>query len=57
MNFAQILAILLYGAELGMDAYRHGEPKEGEHNFFITAIAIALSAAILYWGGFWDGMF
>ena len=43
------LGLTLVG--LGVKAALHGKPQD-DHNFFISAIATAMVAAVLWWGGF-----
>lgn len=48
------LALTLIG--LGRSMEQHGKPKTGEHNMWISVIAIAIVLWILYEGGFFDVM-
>jgi hypothetical protein len=50
----QILYIILTLVNLLLNAHYHGEPKEGNHNFFIDLLGIAITYALLIWGGFFD---
>lgn len=50
----QIIMIVLYAINLVTSATKHGEPKEENHNFWVTLVATALSILILKWGGFWS---
>jgi hypothetical protein len=49
----QITMIVLYALNLGIAMALHGKPKTGENNFWVQFIAINISAALLYYGGFW----
>lgn len=53
MHAPQIVMIALYALGLGIAIEEHGKPKSGTHNVWITLVATALVAAILWWGGFW----
>jgi len=53
MKWPQIVIIALYAATLAIEAHNHGKPKDQKHNFFLTAVAVALNVWILYCGGFW----
>lgn len=35
---------------------KHGEEREGEHNFFLSLIGLVISAGLLNWGGFFDSI-
>ena len=50
----QIILIILYAISLGIIITKHGEDKEGKHNFVVTLISNAVVLGILYWGGFFD---
>jgi LPXTG-motif cell wall-anchored protein len=53
----QIIYLVLIGSSLLLSANRHGKPKTGTENFWTTCIGLALSMALLYWGGFWAPLF
>lgn len=56
MNFLpQIIIILLYVASLGMVMVLHGKPR-ANYNAWNTLISTAITIALLYWGGFFDGL-
>lgn len=48
----QIIWIVLLALGLGISIQQHGQPKTGHHNFGVSLLGAALSAGILYWGGF-----
>lgn len=52
MGTPQIIWFVLIGLSLGADIARHGKPKTGAHNANHSAIALALGAGLLWWGGF-----
>lgn len=47
----QIIYIFIMGLGLGMVAMRHGQPKEGNENFWVTLISAFIQAFIMYMGG------
>lgn len=53
----QILYLLLVSMGLGIVLSQHGEPKEGEYNFYVTLTVAVVESLILYWGGFFDVFF
>lgn len=53
MHAPQIMMIALYALGTGTTLAKHGSPETGSHNVFVTIAATALSAGILWWGGFW----
>lgn len=52
MKFCQIAMIVLYGMSLGVYLFKHGEPKEGNYNFWTELLAFAICMALLIKGGF-----
>ena len=48
----QLVLLGIITAGLGLDLARNGQPKEGKHSFWITAISSAIQIGLLYWGGF-----
>lgn len=52
MGTPQIIWFVLFGVGLGVSILKDGKPKTGTHNLFHDLIAYALSAALLWWGGF-----
>jgi hypothetical protein len=53
----QFVMVCLVFIGLGMAIAKHGDPKTGNENFFVTLISTAIGHAILYWGGFYDVFF
>lgn len=51
-HWPQITELALMGISIGVAVAKHGEPKREKHNAPATIIAMAVSAAILYYGGF-----
>ena len=43
---------VLYIISLGMYAIKHGEPREGNYNFWAGLVATGINVALLKWGGF-----
>ncbi len=54
MKAPVIVYLILVIASLCMTAKLHGEPKTGNHNFWIILISTALNAGLMYWGGFFN---
>ncbi len=50
----QIFYILLFIAALCFNAYKHGQPREGKHNFWISLGAGIIMLFVFYAGGFFD---
>lgn len=48
----QIVYIVLVLLGLGIDFQRHGEPRTGKHNAWISLVANVLFFAVLWYGGF-----
>lgn len=47
-----ILVLIVLG--VGVDLAKHGEPKEGKHNFWLTLFVAALEIWLLYKAGFFN---
>lgn len=57
MKLAQILIISWWFSKLALSALNHGKdisPEPQKYNFVTTLATIAISASVLYIGGFWD---
>ena len=54
MGISQILMLALISLNLLMGAHLHGKEKTGNHNFWVTAISVALYMSILVTGGFFE---
>lgn len=54
MGAPQIVLIALWTLSFGLTWAKHGEPKEGNTNAWVTLISIGVSGSILWWGGFWQ---
>ncbi len=52
LGWPQIVWIALGAMALGIELTRSGQPKTGHHSFGTTLVAVAISNAILWWGGF-----
>lgn len=52
MGIWQIIYIALIAMGLGITLVKHGDYKEGKHNFWISLISAAIEITILALGGF-----
>lgn len=52
LGIPQIIMCILYITNLGIYAIQHGEPREGNYNFWVGLIATGINVALLKWGGF-----
>ena len=50
-----ILAITILGLGIAME--RHGKEKKGKENIWITILSNIILLSLLWWGGFFKGMF
>jgi hypothetical protein len=50
----QIIYLALSLAGLLLSANKHGKPKEGNYNFWISAVSCFITLYLLYWGGFFN---
>ncbi len=50
----QLIWLALMTFTLGVEATKHGKPKEENYNFWARIIASALVFGLLYWGGFFS---
>ena len=48
----QYVYIVLTLIGLGFSLAKHGQPKEENHNFFVSLISTSLIISLLYFGGF-----
>lgn len=48
----QIVAIVIYGIDIGIALVKHGQRKEGKYSVWEQLIAAAIEIAILKAGGF-----
>jgi len=48
MNIWFIAILLLYVLDLGFMAAKHGEKREGEHNFWIAIVVLAIQLFLIY---------
>jgi len=51
-NTPQIIYLVLFFVGLGVELEKHGSPKTGTHNAWVSIIAGATILGLLYWGGF-----
>jgi len=52
MHAPQIIIICLIVLGVGIDIERHGKPKEGTYNFWLSLFGVAVTVALLWWGGY-----
>lgn len=53
LHWPQITVLVFMCIGIGLDIQRHGELREGKYNVFSTIVSNIVTAAILYFGGFW----
>jgi len=49
----QIIYLILLFLGVGAEAVKHGQPKKGNHNFWVALTGAGLVMALHYWGGFY----
>lgn len=54
MGIPQILIIILFAINLGINIAKHGEDKEEKYNFWLALISTLIECFILYCGGFFS---
>lgn len=54
MHTPQLITLSLYALVCGLSLGKHGEPRTGNHNFFVDLIASALCITVLWWGGYFS---
>ncbi len=54
IELPQLVYLFLVFVSIGMACAKHGEPKTGTDNGWITTIASAIVLSILWWGGFFS---
>ena len=50
----QIIYLVLSFAGLLWAAHKHGQRKDGNHDFWIALVGTTLVLTLLYYGGFFD---
>lgn len=53
MNWQQIVIIVFYAMDLGIEAAKSGEPRTGKHSFLAALLIDGFLAWVLYSAGFW----
>lgn len=53
MNWGFIVLCCVYALGLGVDIAKHGEPKTGERNALMSAIAVVVSLVLVLWAMRW----
>lgn len=54
MQIPQIILLSLALLGTWIDAWLHGKPKDGNHNFFVSLTKRIVLLLILYYGGFFN---
>lgn len=52
IGIPQAIMLAIVCMNLGMSLALHGQEKQGEYNFWVTLIGMALELSLLYAGGF-----
>lgn len=52
MRVPQMIIIVLYGLNLGINLSKHGEVRNDKYNFWSSLLAFVIVFAVLRWGGF-----
>ena len=52
MRAPQIVMIVLLSFSVARGILEHGE-SDGKVNFWVSLLGAAITAALLWWGGFW----
>lgn len=53
MKAPQIIMLIIYGINLGVNLIKHGESKKADtYNFWVAVISVLINTALLKWGGF-----
>lgn len=53
MRIPQIIMILVYGLNIGINMMMHGKQRGDTYNVWVAIISSIINAIILYFGGFW----
>jgi hypothetical protein len=51
---ATIVLLVLLVLDLGINLGKHGEPKSGEYNFWITLLSVAIMLYLYYKAGLFN---
>lgn len=54
LGVPQIILLVLICFGLGITIVKHGEPKTGKENFYVSFVAQVIYLGLLYWGGFFN---
>lgn len=54
MGVWQIVWLLIVALGFGINIVKHGEPRDGNYNFWSFLIGALIEAVILYLGGFFN---
>lgn len=52
VGWPQVVWFALLVFSIADAAVHHGKPRKGKHSVWIQLLAGSISAALLYWGGF-----
>lgn len=55
MGAPQIIWIVLVTLSVGLHLSKHGEPRTERYSFWGMLLNAAITAGLLYWGGFFNG--
>ena len=53
LGIPQIIYLALLFIGVGAEAAKHGQPKKGNHNFWVALFGAGLVMVLHYWGGFY----
>lgn len=54
MGIPQIIMIIFFAMDLGINLAKHGEDKKGKYNIWVALICALIEFFILYCGGFFS---
>ena len=52
IGIPQIIMIVIYSMKIGINLIKDGEQSEQKYSFIGSCVSVAISVAILKWGGF-----
>lgn len=56
LHWPQVAMLFIFATDFALAIAQHGKPCTGTHNLGASIFAIVLTASILYFGGFWQGV-
>ena len=51
---AIFILIIWWGAALGINAVKHGQPRTDNYNFWTFLIALVIEIVLLWWAGLFE---